>query len=71
MLIHKPLSTSHWVKFCGVKYHVGHLGCTATDENMPFFSKITSIILRNGKIVFVLIEHETYFHDHFYAFQVS
>lgn len=30
-----------------------------------------SIILHNNQVVFVLIEHETFFHDHFHAFQVS
>ena len=59
------------VKCYGVEYHVGLFVCTGTNENMPLFSKITSIILHDHKVVFVLVEHETCFHDHFHAFQVS
>ncbi|XP_076135690.1 uncharacterized protein LOC143118536 [Alosa pseudoharengus] len=61
---------TNWVK-CGVEYRVGLFVCTSTDENMPVFSKIISIILHDGKVVFVLVEHETCFHDHFHAFQIS
>lgn len=49
---------TNWVK-CGVEYRVGLFVCTSTDENMPVFSKIISIILHDGKVVFVLVEHET------------
>lgn len=38
---------------------------------MPLFSKITCIILHDGKVIFVLVEYETCFHDHFHAFQIS
>ena len=61
---------SNWVK-CGAEYCVGLFVCTGTDENMPVFSKIISIILHDGKVVFVSVEHETCFHDHFHAFQIS
>lgn len=43
----------------------------ALRENSPLFSKIASIILHKDQAFFVLIEHETFFHDHFHAFQVS
>lgn len=35
------------------------------------FRKITCIILHDGKAVFVLVVHETFFHDHFHDFQVT
>jgi len=65
------VNLTKWVKCCGVEYRVGLFVCTGSDENMQLFSKITSIILHNGKVFFVLIEHETCFHDHFHAFQVT
>lgn len=69
------VSHTKWVKCSGVEYRVGLFVCTLclfdTDENMPVFSKITSIIVHNGRVFFVLVEHETCFHDHFHAFQVS
>lgn len=65
------VNLTKWVKCSGIEYRVGLFVCTGTHENVPIFSKITSIILHNGKVVFVLIEHETYFHDHFHAFQVN
>ncbi|XP_056305506.1 uncharacterized protein LOC130217424 [Danio aesculapii] len=65
------VNLTKWVRCCGVEYRVGLFVCTGTNENVPLFSKITSIILHNGKVFFVLIEHETCFHDHFHAFQVS
>ena len=64
------VNLTNWVN-CGVEYRVGLFVCTSTDENMPVFSKLTSIILHNGKVVFVLVEHETCFHDHFHSFQIS
>ncbi|XP_030595540.1 uncharacterized protein LOC115787108 [Archocentrus centrarchus] len=47
------------------------LFCAGTQENSPLFSKIASIILHNDQVVFALIEHETFFHDHFHVYQVS
>ena len=38
---------------------------------MPVFSKISSITLHDGKVVFALVAHGTSFHDHFHAFQVT
>lgn len=65
------VNLTNWVKCCGVEYRVGLFVCTGTDENMPVLSKITSIILHDGKVVFVLVEQKICFHDHFHAFQVS
>lgn len=43
------VNLTNWVKCDGVEYH-GLLVCTGTDENMPLFSKITTIILHKGEV---------------------
>ncbi|XP_039860163.1 uncharacterized protein LOC120716658 [Simochromis diagramma] len=69
--LQNTVKLTNWVKCSGVEYRVGLFVCTGTYENMPVFSKITSIILHDGKAVFVMVEHETCFHDHFHAYQVN
>ena len=64
------IKITNWVK-CGVEYRVGLFVCTSTDENMPVFSKISFIILHDGKVVFSLVDQETSFHDHFHALQIT
>lgn len=46
------VSLKNWVKCYGVDHRVGLFICTGTDENMLVFSKITSVILQDGKVVF-------------------
>ncbi|XP_023812750.1 uncharacterized protein LOC111947676 [Oryzias latipes] len=60
-----------WVQCSGVEYRVGLFVCSATEQNMPLFQKIVSIFLHSGKVFFVLVQHETCFHDHFHSFQVT
>lgn len=63
------ISQTNWVKCFGTEYRTDLVVCTDVVNEMPVFSKIVTILLRND-IYFVVSDIETVFVEHLHAFRV-
>ena len=63
------INVTTWVNHNGAEYHTGLVVCTDFVHEMPVFSKIVGIFLRN-EVYFLVSEMEATFVEHFHAFRV-
>ena len=66
------LTTTNWVKTYGTEYQIGMFMCIKRQLEMPFFRKITNIVINNEQAFFLTCNTDTmYFDEHFYAYCVE